>query len=251
MRFVIAATIMLTASSARADHAHAVEHGGRYPFGASVTMIAASYDSMLYVGNYQGIVPAARWANDRFAAGVSGAFYRLEANGRDLYGVGDLVGHGQVLVVGDHHAGAGVLAAVSAPIGDDEHGFGMGHPMLMPALFGMLHVDRVMLAATAGYSIAIGGEGDGHDHGMWPIVEPMNRSELTWSAAGDVAITRELQGGARLSGGVPIGDGDHRLVGALRVGFTSGRMTTAAEIQAGLVGDPFNVRGLVSGGVSF
>ncbi|HEY5920822.1 MAG TPA: hypothetical protein VIV11_04090 [Kofleriaceae bacterium] len=250
MRLVIAGTLMVSAGLAHADHAHSVDNGGKHAFGAGVAMVAASYDSMLYVGNYQGIAAAVTWSNDRFAAGASTAWYRIEANGRSLYGFGDVVAHGQVRLVGDRHAGAGVMAAASAPTGDDRHGLGMGHPMLMPALFGTWHVDRVRLAATAGYSVALGGN-DGHDHGMWPIVEPMNRSELTWSAGGDVAITPRIHGGVRLSGGVPIGDGDHRLAGGVRAGWTSGRFITAAELQAGLAGDPFNIRGVVSGSVSF
>jgi hypothetical protein len=103
---------------------------------------------------------------------------------------------------------------------------------------------------TAGYSRAIGGDTD-HEHGMWPIVEPMNLSELTWSAAGDYAITRGIVGGVRISGGVPIGNGEDRVVAAVRVAWASGRFTTGGELQAGLVGDPFTVRGVLSTAMTF
>ncbi len=250
MRPWITALLLLSASSARADHAHAIDHDRAHAFGASVTMIAATYDIMLYAGSYQGIVPAVTWANQRFAAGASAAVYRLEKNGALIHGFGDVVVHGQAMLAGDHHARAGVIVAVSAPVGNEQRGFGMGHPMAMPALYGSGHVGRIAFAATAGYSRAIAGSTD-HDHGMWPIVEPMNPSELTWSAASDVAITRELHGGVRFSGGVPIGDGDHRAVGALRAGWGRGRFSTAAELQAGLVGDPFTVRGVLSTALAF
>ena len=65
------------------------------------------------------------------------------------------------------------------------------------------------------------------------------------------SITRRLQAGARVSGGVPIGDGDHRVVGAARVVWLEGRFTTAAELQAGIAGDPFTVRGVVSTAMTF
>lgn len=247
------ATLVLSASSARADHVHTMEQhgeGGGNAFGAGVTMLAASFDTMLYGGNYQGILPTFQWANDRFGAGVSAALYRIEENGAVHYGPGDLVAHGQVAVLHEHRASAGVIAAVSAPIGDERYGLGMGHPMVMPALFGVVGISRVALTATAGYSRAITGL-SGHSHGMWPIVEPMNLQELTWSAAGEVAITPELHGAARFSGGIPIGNGDNRVVGALRASWATGRVTTAAELQAGLAGDPFHLRGVVSTALSF
>jgi hypothetical protein len=250
MRSCIAGTLLLSAGSARAEHGHGIEHGGPSTFGAGVSMLAATFDTMFYGGNYQGIVPSLHWSNERFAAGTSIAMYRLEENGGKFYGFGDIVVHGQATLVRAHPIHAGVIVAVSAPSGDERRGLGMGHPMLMPALFGMWMHGRVMLAATAGYSRAIGGDTD-HDHGMWPIVEPMNLSELTWSAGGDYAITRKVSGGARVSGGVPIGDGDNRIVGAVRVAWAAGRFSSAGELQAGLAGDPFTIRGVLTTGWSF
>jgi hypothetical protein len=250
MRLWIIGSLLLSAGSARAEHVHSVESGGASTFGAGVTAIAASFDTMFYSGNYQGIVADLHWSNERFGAGVSAARYRVEENGARFYGFGDLVAHAQATLVGDHHHRAGLLAAVSVPIGDDRHGMGMGHAMAMPAAFVAGHIDRIALAATAGYSRAIGGDSE-HDHGVWPIVEPMNFSELTWSARGEYAITPAVHGGVRFSGGVPIGSGDHRLVGALRVAWTNGRFTSAGELQAGLVGDPFTLRGVVSTALTF
>lgn len=251
MQLWIAGMLLLSAGLARADHSHTVDHGdGEHAFGAGVTMIAASFDQPLYSGNYQGIVPAAQWARGRFGVGVSAAMYRLYENGAEFYGFGDVVAHGQATLIGNHHRHAGLVAAVSAPVGDDRRGMGMGHPMLMPAVFGAVMIERIGLSATAGYSRALGGD-TGHDHGMWPIVEPMNMQEFTWSATGDYAITPRIHGGARLSGGVPIGNGDTRVVGAVRGAWASGRFTTAAELQAGIAGDPFTIRGVVSTAVSF
>ena len=251
VRLFIAGAVALSASSAWADHDHAAHHAeGARAFGAGVTMIAASYDSMFFVGNYQGVQPAVSWASKRFAAGASAAMYRIERNGASYYGFGDIVAHGQAMLVGNEHVHGGVVVGVTAPVGDEQHGLGMGHPMVMPAAYGTLAHEALVVTASAGYGRAIGGGSD-HDHGMWPLVEPMNMEELTWSASSDYAFEPELHGGARIAGGVPIGDGDTRVVAALRVGWLTGRFTTAAELQAGLVGDPFNLRGLVSTAMSF
>jgi hypothetical protein len=244
------AGLLLTAGSAQADHVHAIDPVGASGFGAGVTMLAASFDTMFYAGNYQGIVPAATWSNERFGAVINVALYRLEENGAQFYGFGDLVAHGRATLVDNHEVAAGIVAAVSAPIGDELRGLGMGHPMAMPAGFVTWTIDRIALSSTAGYSRAIGGDTD-HDHGMWPIVEPMNLSELTWSAAGEYAISRAVHGGMRLAGGVPIGNGDHRVIGALRLAWANGRFTTGGELQVGLVGDPFTLRGVVSTALSF
>ena len=251
MRPVIAIAIALGSSSAWAEHDHhAVDHGDDSAFGAGVTMVAASYETMFYAGNYQGVQPGASWSNRRFAIGASAALYRIERNGASYYGFGDVVVHGQAVLVQGEQVRAGVMAGVAAPVGDDRHGLGMGHPMVMPAAYVAFAGGRLAATASAGYSRAIAGDSD-HDHGMQPIVDPMNASELTWSGATSYSITRRLQAGARVSGGVPIGDGDHRVVGAARVVWLEGRFTTAAELQAGIAGDPFTVRGVVSTAMTF
>src|SRR5690606_36073862 len=130
-------------------------HGHAGSFGAAVSVLAASYDTMLYVGNYQGVQPAAHWSGGRFAAGASAALYRIERNGASYYGFGDLVVHGQVALLRREQVAAGVLAGMTVPVGDDQHGLGMGHVMIMPAAFGHLTLDRVALAATLGYGYAI------------------------------------------------------------------------------------------------
>ena len=247
---IIVGALALSASSARADHDHAVDHAGVGAFGAGITMVAASYETMLYVGNYQGVQPSVTWASKRFAVGASGAGYRIESNGATYYGLGDIVAHGQAVLLRRDHVRGGLLLGVAAPVGDERHGLGMGHPMIMPAAYATHAVERIAVTATAGYSRAFGGDDD-HDHGMWPIVEPMNFSEITWSAAGEYAVTDVLHVGARLSGGVVIGDGEHRVVGAARLGWAGDMFTTAVELQAGIAGDPFTVRGVVSTALAF
>jgi hypothetical protein len=246
---LVLAGLLLAAGSARADHDH-VTRRGAHAFGVGLTVLGASFDTTIYAGNYLGVLPSVRWSNRRFALGASAALYRLDENGARFYGSGDVVVSGQATLFGDAELHAGIVAAVTVPVGDERHGLGMGHAMAMPALFVMWMPGRFATTATAGGSRALA-EDTGHDHGMWPIVEPMNFQELTWSASGEYALTRHVNGGLRVSGGVPIGGGDQRVVGAVRVGWTGGRFTSAVELQAGLVGDPFIVRGLVSSAIQF
>lgn len=112
---------------------------------------------------------------------------------------------------------AGVVAGVSVPTGDSRHGMGMGHVMVMPGLFASWSAGRLRVAASSGYSRALGAEGH-HDHAPWPLVSPMLVSEVSWNAGAEVRMTA-VSVGARASGG--------------------------------LVGDPFTLRGVVSTALSF
>ncbi|NVB80694.1 MAG: hypothetical protein HOV81_20025 [Kofleriaceae bacterium] len=250
-----------TTSVAYAQHHHGMEHhhaegegeaeADRSAFGADVALVAASFETMTYVGNYQGVIPALRWAYARFGVGANVSMYRLEKNGAAVWGAGDAMVHGQVTLVGGEHAQAGIVAGVSAPLGNETSGLSMGHVMLMPAAFGSWTSGRITLAGTAGYGRSLGNM-SGHDHGLWPLVEPMNMSEVSWSAGGDYAIVPNVRAGLRASGGIPVLEpGRNRVVGAARVAWRTGPVENAAELQAGLAGDPFTVRGVVSTALSF
>jgi hypothetical protein len=244
--------------SARADHHAAMssEDDGHSSLSAGVSVVAATFspsqaDQMFYAGDYEGVVPAVSWAMDRYAATASWAYYWLERNGQRYTGIGDAVAHGQVALIvgGDVHAGA--MLSASMPTGAEVAGLGMGHPMVMPALWATWRLQRVQLSGSFGYSWAIGA-GD-HVHGMEPLVEPMNMSELTWSGGADVGLGAGVGVGARLSGGVPVGamSGQDRMIGAARATWGSHRVETAAELQAGLAGDPFNLRAVFSTALRF
>jgi hypothetical protein len=236
----------------------AMEHGdtSSSSFTAGVSLLAASFspsqaDNMFYGGNYQGVAAGLQWAYDRYSAGASWSYYRLFRNGDQQYGVGDLSANAQVALVQQNDLQVGVLGAVSAPTGNENLGFGMGHPMLMPAGYVAARAGRIALTGSFGFSYALAA--GGHVHGMAPLVEPMNMSELTWAVGGEVPIAAGVRGGARFSGGVPVATpmGTDRVVGALRVAWGSGRYDTAAEVQAGLVGDPFTIRGVLSTALKF
>ena len=65
-------------------------------------------------------------------------------------------------------------------------------------------------------------------------------------------MTPTITTGVRAAGGLPTGDGGSaRAIAAGRVAWRKGRIDSAFEVQAGLVGDPFNVRGVASTMLSF
>jgi hypothetical protein len=256
----LVATGLLAPAAARADHHDMAPGDGRAaaadPFTAGVSLIAATFspsvgDSMYFGGNYQGVIPAAAYANGRFLASASWAYYRLERNGNANTGVGDIVVHGRAALLDGDSAHAGVMMSLSMPTGVEAQGLGMGHPMVMPAAWAAWRLDRVGVSGSVGYSWALGA--GAHVHGMQPLVEPMNMREITWSASADLALPAGVRAGPRISGGVPIAGmgGADRVIGAMRVGWGMHRVDTSAEVQVGLFGDPFNIRGVVSTALRF
>lgn len=251
----LALVLVMAPAVAMAEHQHGMVAGGAEEPGSSyaagISLVAATFDTMEYGGEYQGIVPAARWSRGRFAAAASFGMYRLEKNGLLRYGAGDAMVHGQATIARGHGLEGGVALAVSAPTGDRQEGLGMGHPMAMPAVYGRWRTPSGSVDASFGYGRAIGGESQHAGHGAGPLVDPMNFQELTFTTSGELVLARQLRTGARLSGAVPVGEGATRVIGGVRVLWTEGRVDTAFEIQAGLAGDPFTVRGVVETALRF
>ena len=255
--WLVALGLGLAASTAGAEHVHGMamdsaDTAPRSHLDAGVALVAASYSTTSYIGDYEGAIPSLVWSHGRYQLGTSLGLYRILLNGLDQSGIGDVMVHGSAVLVARHELRLGATLMVTAPTGDDRFGLGMGHPMAMPAAFGAWSLGRLTLHATAGFSRALATVDAGHDHGVWPLVEPMNMSEITWGADGDVRIGGGLHGTARATGGIPVGvPGHERVIGALRLGWGSTRVDTAAELQTGLVGDPFTIRGLVETALHF
>jgi len=232
-----------------AHHRHA--HGSSYTM--SLGLIAARYDARLYAGDYQGVVAGVRWARGRFGAAATVPAYRLTKNGKVVRGLGDVMAHGHVTLAARGAVAAGLMLMMSAPTGDDHAGLGMGHVMVMPEAWVAWAIPTFALIGSVGYSRALGGDNAHAEHGggMWPLVDPMNASELPYGTTAMYALAPQLAVGARLAGAIPLDDGDHRLYGGVRVAWSAGRIDTAAEILGGIVGDPFGVRGVVETSVRF
>jgi len=254
-RIGVVVALGLIASAAHADH-HGMAMMGEADeptaFDASVDLVAASYNTLTEAGDYEGVLPAVGWRHGRYGVGASLGLYRIMLNGLGEHGIGDLMVHADAMVYSHEHITTGVMMMVSVPTGEEIYGLGMGHTMLMPSLYGAWSAGRVTVNASAGFSRAIAQMEAGHDHGVWPLVDPMNMSEIAWSAGCDVALGRGVHGTVRAAGGIPVAlMGHERVIGAARAGWGSGRVDTALEVQAGLVGDPFTIRGLVETALHF
>lgn len=267
---IIAFTLGLTATRVgRAEHNHGgmpahhhdPDHDSHHDhvdevtassFAAGVQLVTARFNTRTYIGDYQGLAPSVAWSKGRLAASANTGLYRLTENGRVVYGIGDLVVTGQITLLQRSSTMLGLAMPISLPTGDDVTGLGMGHVMFMPAVWGSATLGDLDLGASVGYGRALGDTGAPHDHGVWPLVDPMNMQEVTWTATAELPLGRAIRVSARMNGGVPLDDVGHdRVIGGLRTSWTEGRVETRFELQAGLVGDPFSFRGLLESMVHF
>lgn len=179
--------------------------------------------------------------------------YRLEKNGKTTRGLGDLFVHGQATALTHDQISAGAVLGISVPTGDHDAGLGMGHVMVMPSLWARWAPGRFVVVISAGYGQGIGDRGTHahHSNSAWPLVDPMSFSELTFGTSAEVALPGGFRAGARASGAIPTGDGGSRLFGGVRVAFARGRIESSLEAQAGIVGEPFGVRGVFTTAVRF
>lgn len=222
-------------------------------FGASVSLLAASYRHVLYEGDYQGLAAGFVWSRGRVAASAELAGYRLRRNGLVSHGIGDVMLHGMVTALDGGHVTAGGMLMVGLPTGNDIEGLGMGHVMVMPSAWSTLAFGRSSAMVTFGYVRGLGGANAHakHGQGLWPIVDPMTMSELTAGAQVDHMLVPALGLGAKLAAAFPLDLGDTRVVGSLRAVWIMGRFQTSAEVQVGLAGDPFGFRGLMQTSATF
>jgi hypothetical protein len=253
-QLIIALAIATCAATAHADDmadmAMPSDAAASSHVDAHVALVAASYQQMSFGGDYEGVVPELMWSHGRYMIGGSLGLYRIFENGRDAYGPGDLMLHGSIALVDRDTVRAGLMLAGTVPTGNMYQGFGMGGPTLMPSAWASWTVRRITLSATGGWGGML--EGGMGDHMMMTIVAPMNESELEWSAALDVPIAHGVHGGLLGEGGIPVGEpGVDRVIGAVRLAWGQGRVDTGAELQAGIAGDPFRIRGLVETALHF
>jgi hypothetical protein len=226
-------------------------HGDLSEVSVGLSVEAAEFDSTFYVGSYQAVIPSLGWMRGRFGAGAMIGLYHLTENGLSTYGAGDAMLDGRATLVERDLVSAGVALHAMLPTGSELDNFGMGHVMVMPSAWATWHVAPLRVAASGGYARALASLGGAHDHGPAPLVDPMNMQEVTWSAAADVDVGHGLQLGGRVRGAVPIGTGRTRAVGGGRVAWGTPRLSTGLEVQLGLAGDPFTVRGVLDTALRF
>lgn len=254
---VIAAIATLTAARAGAQHDH--HHGSDpaaeaastpRPFAVELTVIGARFDQVLYRGDYVGLGLAVAWHRGRVGVSATLPAYHLRKNGAAVDGIGDVTVGVEVVAYRARALSAGLSIGSTLPTGASMTGLGMGHAMLMPALWLARDGGRASITVSAGWCRAIGAAAD-HEHGAWPLVAPMSRSELMTDVRGDVAVAGRLRALARLGLALPLADEPTRVIAAIGARWHGPVTQTGAELQAGLAGDPFTIRALITSAVRF
>jgi hypothetical protein len=250
----VAAVLVAVTGSAHADHSHHHHSAdaSSLEVSASFGAVAATYESPLYMGEYAGALVGATLIADRFAVAATIAGYHIDRNGRSSTGLGDAMIHGMVTAVRRGALSVGPHLGIMLPTGADGLGLGMGHVMLMGGAMGAFAPRAGTLAVSLGYARGIGGAGDHAEHApSGPLVAPMAFSELYGDVALLANLATGLAAGIRGSVAVPTTEAPTRATGGMRVQWQAGRVVTTADLDAGLAGDPFGLRGTLATAVSF
>lgn len=239
-------------------------------FRVEATALAARFDG----GHYEGGSFGFALLHEYVAAEVALPVYGIERDGQRDRGIGDLLLGARAPVYRLRRAererfAIGPEIAVTLPTGDSDKALGMGHVMLMPGLFGRFRHERFTLSVSLAYGVAVGDHGHaghgsdvtGHEHhahhghdtsqavsghaaGPWPIVNPMNRSELEHAVTGAYQFADWFTLALRVYGAVPVGDddGEAREIVAPAGVFTWGPTDFTLTGEVPVLGDPFDFR---------
>jgi len=243
----VAAGLPLPAAAQHRHHGSGAATGGAHRLHIHAG-VSAELGSVEFVGSerdYQGlaVMAGARLGSAELHAHVP--FYRIDLAGDWSEGPGDphLEARWVALALAGGALEAGPSFAVMPPIGDDEHGLGMGHWMLMAGGFARVTSGRLGASASLGYAGALG-EG-GHSHhggGVRPPVAPMNAHEIDASLEGRVALVRGFGLAATLSGAAPLGDGELLALAGAGATFRLGPVELGLGLAHGLFEHPAALR---------
>lgn len=216
-------------------------------------VVAASYSNTLYAGDYQGVRLGLGVARGPFEVGLELPAYRLRKNGLLLRGIGDVGVHASWSALQRPHGAVGIAAMAGIPTGNATDGLGMGHLMLMGHVYGTWTAGRTTLTGAVGYARALGSASEHANHGggTWPLVDPMTTSELTASASVARALGASLSAGAGVTYAEPLDLGERRLVVEAGLGWHRGRYGGRGTFAAGVMGEPFDLRGMMSATAAF
>jgi hypothetical protein len=207
-------------------------------------------------GEYQGIAVTGTLSHPWFTAELAVPGYRIARVGSHAYGPGDIVLslRGNVLRSVDESITVGPELVATLPTGDAEDGLGMGHVMLMPGGFVTWQHSGFTLITQLAYGRALG-NASSHNHadGPAPIVNPMNRSELTHSVGFSASVHPNLRVTGRVLGAVTLFNhaGFAREIVAPGLQFIAGAFDVALEQQLPVAGAPFVSRTLLSVGAQW
>lgn len=210
---------------------------------ASITLEAATIPD----GAYQGETTAIGVHRGRLGLRVAVPVWRLDVLDTPHSGIGDVIVQGHARVLGDDRASAGAVIAVGLPTGKASYGLGMGHAMVMPAVWGAAARGRLRGLALVGGGLALG-SGD-HDHpgfASGPPVSPMAPRELDLTLRGSWLPRHGLAVDLIGAVAVPVGDDrDARAATGVGARYRRGGWMAGVTGLAGVAGDPFGVRVVV------
>jgi hypothetical protein len=244
-------------AQAQSCHGSSLPLEPEYAFRASLGSTFATYRNHQGEGDYQGLSAALAYAHPWLYVELTAPGYRLDDDDEVRYGMGDLASDVRLKVVrsADERLAAGLDLAATYPTGDSDHGFGMGHVMLMPGGWLLFRQDAMLLLLQLNYGASVGGSHGhgGHAHGSTSIVQPMNASELVHAVSLAYRFHPQLRALARLAGAVPVADraGQAREAVAFGLAALLGRFDVSAEVQLPVIGDPFRARTLLQLGASW
>jgi hypothetical protein len=244
MRLVVVVVAMLvSAEPARAQECHHTARStSKLALRAGVAVEAGAIDDGLgRSGHYRGTVASVELAALGGRARAALGAYQV-AWGQTGQGLGDLQLGVERGVTDLGALQLGLALSATLPTGSVRDDLGMGHAMLMPAVWSRWQGDDSALVASLMYGTMLG---DQHVHGMaGPIPSPMNATEVAASLRGSHMLGR-TEVSATVSGATPVGDGSAR--GGLGAGarWAFGATELAVDAAAAFGGSPVQARGVV------
>lgn len=231
--------------AAQTCHPLAVEHAPAR-FRATLGLQFATYDVAGERGDYEGLYAGFAYRHRWFGLEAVLPAYRLGRDTSTEYGLGDVIvtARGTALSLREGAISLGLELPVMAPTGSADRQLGMGHAMLMPALWFALVEEPFALRTQLGYGRVFGEISDHAHHGgpgvgRTPLVNPMNRKELEHALALSLGVQRHIALQARWFGAVAIGEGVTRqILGAGAIARLD-PFELLVEVQVPVAGDPF------------
>lgn len=258
-RLLVVVVTLVVAAPAHAQHDHHHHDGAAPtaaapappPFEVGLTAVAGRFDQELYAGDYAGLTVAVGWRHGRLGVRAALPAYHLRKNGAAVDGLGDVGLAVDVVALQRGRLATGAGLSVTLPTGDMMTGLGMGHVMAMPMAWLSWSRATTTLGASAGWGGALAADASHHAHGPWPLVEPMTSSEIMGDVRVERALTGRLGGLIKATLAMPLQGDATRVTAALGARWRGPQVETGAELQAGIAGDPFTVRAVVTSAVRF
>jgi hypothetical protein len=241
-------------AAAQSCHSPSLRPSEGLTWRAALTGTFGNFSDGANRGEYQGYFATLAVSHPWFSAEISLPTYRLAQIGSHAYGLGDLAlaARANAYRSRDDSLIAGPEITTTLPTGAEEKQLGMGHVMLMPGGFLRWQHAGITLIAQLAYGRAL--QPSGHVHvDPTPIVNPMNRSELSHAIGASAPIHENLRLTGRLFGAVPLFDhaGAAREIIAPGLQVIAGAFDAGLELQLPVVGKPFDTRTVFSLGAQW